>query len=156
MDAIALAAIEARLLRNPSEVVRLGRFEIRGVLGRGSMGTVFRAWDLKLERSVALKTVRAAVGMAGFWNESLVRRLIGEAAMVARFNHPHVVTVHDVHDAADAAYFVMELVEGPSLQELLGKGARLGPEAPQRAPRAGRRHQAYRFRHRVLRVLASA
>ena len=92
------------------------------------MGTVFRAWDLKLERWVAVKTVRAAAGMAGFWNESLVRRLIVEAAMAARFNHLHVVTVHDVHDAADAAYVVMELVEGPSLQELLQGGARLGVE----------------------------
>jgi serine/threonine-protein kinase len=48
--------------------------------------------------------------------------------MVARFNHPHVVTVHDVHEAADAAYVVMELVEGTSLQEMLRLGARLGPE----------------------------
>jgi serine/threonine-protein kinase len=128
VDAVALAAMETRLLRRPGEVARLGRFEVRGILGRGSMGTVFRAWDLKLERWVAVKTVRAALGMASFWDESLVRRLVVEAAMAARFNHPHVVTVHDVHEAADAAYIVMELVEGPSLQELLRGGARLGPE----------------------------
>jgi CheY-like chemotaxis protein len=128
VDAVALAAIEVRLLRRPGEVARLGRFEIRAILGRGSMGTVFRAWDLKLERWVALKTVRAAAGMASFWDESLVRRLVVEAAMVARFNHPHVVTVHDVHEAADAAYVVMELVEGTSLQDLLRNGARIGPE----------------------------
>jgi CheY-like chemotaxis protein len=128
VDAVSLAAIEARLLKRPGEVARLGRFEVRGILGRGSMGTVFRAWDLKLERWVAVKTVRAAAGMSGFWDESLVRRLVVEAAMVARFNHPHVVTVHDVQDAADAAYVVMELVEGTSLQELLRNGARLGPE----------------------------
>jgi serine/threonine-protein kinase len=128
VDAVSLAAIETRLARRPSEVARLGRFEIREILGRGSMGTVFRAWDLKLERWVALKTVRAAAGMASFWDESLVRRLVVEAAMVARFNHPHVVTVHDVQDAADAAYLVMELVEGTSLQGLLRGGARMGPE----------------------------
>jgi CheY-like chemotaxis protein len=128
VDAASLAAIEARLVRRPGEVARLGRFELRGILGRGSMGTVFRAWDLKLERWVAVKTVRAASGMAGFWDEGLVRRLVVEAAMVARFNHPHVVTLHDVHDAADAAYVVMELVEGTSLHELIRNGARLGPE----------------------------
>jgi len=128
VDAVSLAAIEARLLRRPGEVARLGRFEMRGILGRGSMGTVFRAWDLKLERWVAVKTVRAAAGMASFWDESLVRRLVVEAAMVARFNHPHVVTLHDVQDAADAAYVVMELIEGESLQELLRGGARLRPE----------------------------
>jgi eukaryotic-like serine/threonine-protein kinase len=128
VDAVALAAMETRLLRHPGEVARLGRFEVRGILGRGSMGTVFRAWDLTLERWVAIKTVRAAAGMASFWDESLVRRLVVEAAMVARFNHPHVVTVHDVQEAADAAYLVMELVEGTSLQELLRSGARLGAE----------------------------
>jgi serine/threonine-protein kinase len=92
------------------------------------MGTVFRAWDVKLERWVAIKTVRAGSGMAGFWTDDLVRRLVSEAAMVARFNHPHVVAVHDVQDAADAAYIVMEFVDGVSLQELLHRSARLGPE----------------------------
>jgi serine/threonine protein kinase len=92
------------------------------------MGTAFRAWDVKLERWVALKTVRAAAGMANFWNEDLVRRLVVEATLPARFNHPHVVTVHDVHDAADAAYVIMELVDGISLQELLRNGGRLTVE----------------------------
>jgi serine/threonine-protein kinase len=128
VDAMTLATIEARLLRHPGEVARLGRFEIRGILGRGSMGTVFRAWDLKLERWVAIKTVRAAAGMAGFWDEGVVGRLVMEATMVARFNHPHVVTVHDVHEASDAAYLVMEIVEGTSLQKMLRNGARLGVE----------------------------
>ena len=128
VNAAALAAIEARLLRGGAGVVQLGRFEVRGILGRGSMGTVFRAWDVKLERWVAIKTVRAGSGMAGFWTDDLVRRLVSEAAMVARFNHPHVVAVHDVQDAADAAYIVMEFVDGVSLQELLHRSARLGPE----------------------------
>jgi serine/threonine-protein kinase len=128
VDAAYLAGIESRLLRGPGEVAQLGRFEIRGILGRGSMGTVFRAWDLKLERWVAVKTVRAALGMAGFWDDGLVRRLVVEAAMVARFNHPHVITIHDVQEATDAAYIVMELVDGITLQELVRNGARMGPD----------------------------
>jgi serine/threonine-protein kinase len=127
LNAAELAAIEARL-RGGAGIVQLGRFELRGILGSGSMGTVFRAWDIKLERWVAIKTVRAGTGMSGFWDDDLVRRLVSEATMVARFNHPHVVAVYDVQDAADAAYFVMEFVEGASLQELLGNGGRLGPE----------------------------
>ena len=127
LNAAELAAIEARI-RSGVGVVPLGRFEVRGILGRGSMGTVFRAWDVKLERWVAIKTVRAGTGMSGFWDDDLVRRLVSEAAMVARFNHPHVVAVYDVEDAADAAYFVMEFVEGASLQELLRNSRRLGPE----------------------------
>ena len=121
IDAATLAAMEARL-EGAAGVVRLGRFEVRSVLGRGSMGTVFQAWDTKLERGVAIKTVRAGAGMAPFWDGDLVRALVAEAAMVARFNHPHVVSVYDVHDARDAAYIVMELVDGTSLEGLLQHG----------------------------------
>lgn len=119
VDAAMLATIEARLQYGAADVVPLGRFELRGILGRGSMGTVFKAWDTKLERWVAIKTVRAGVGMAEFWDGDLVRSLVAEAAMVARFNHPHIVSVFDVQDATDAAYIVMELIDGVSLEDLL-------------------------------------
>lgn len=119
LTAATLAGMEARLLRESTGVVRLGRFELRAILGRGSMGTVFKAWDTKLERWVAIKTVRAGAGMADLWDGDLVRGLVAEAAMVARFNHPHVVAVHDVQDATDAAYIVMEYVDGTSLEHLL-------------------------------------
>jgi eukaryotic-like serine/threonine-protein kinase len=118
VTAATLTAIETRLSVQGSPLVRLGRFEMRAILGRGSMGTVFKAWDTKLERWVAIKTVRAGAGMAE-WDGDVVRGLVAEAAIVARFNHPHVVAVHDVCDATDAAYIVMELVDGPSLEEVL-------------------------------------
>jgi len=119
VNAATLAAIEARLDVQGSAIVRLGRFEVRTILGRGSMGTVFKAWDTKLERWVAIKTVRAGKGMAEFWDGDVVRGLVSEAAMVARFNHPHVVSVYDVQDATDAAYIVMEFVDGVSLEDLV-------------------------------------
>ena len=128
VDAAALAAIEERLERGGEGGVRLGRFELRAILGRGSMGTVFRAWDTKLERPVAVKTVRAGAELAGFLDGGRVRRLVAEATMAARFNHPHVVAVHDVQDARDAAYLVLELVDGLSLQELVSRVGRLSPE----------------------------
>jgi len=126
VNAATLAAIEARLSVQGTALVRLGRFEVRAILGRGSMGTVFKAWDPKLERWVAIKTVRAGAGMAEFWDGDVVRGLVSEAAMVARFNHPHVVSVHDVQDATDAAYIVMEFVDGMSLEDLLHQ-SRLTP-----------------------------
>jgi serine/threonine-protein kinase len=135
LNAAALAAFESRLLRGGASIDRLGRFELRAILGRGSMGTVFKAWDTTLERWVAVKTVRAGAGMAGFWDDDLVRRLVSEAAIVARFNHPHVVAVHDVRDAADAAYIVMELVDGLSLEALLRSSGRL--PADRTAPLVG-------------------
>ena len=128
ITAATLAAMEARLLRESAGVVPLGRFELRAILGRGSMGTVFKAWDTKLERWVAIKTVRAGTGMAFVWDGDLVRGLVAEAAMVARFNHPHVVAVHDVQDATDAAYIVMEYVDGTSLEHLVRRASLgLGP-----------------------------
>ena len=126
VNAATLAAIEARLSVQGTALVRLGRFEVRAILGRGSMGTVFKAWDPKLERWVAIKTVRAGAGMAEFWDGDVVRGLVAEAAMVARFNHPHVVAVYDVQDATDAAYIVMEFVDGMSLEDLLHR-SRLVP-----------------------------
>jgi DNA-binding response OmpR family regulator len=126
VNAATLAAIEARLDVQGTAVVRLGRFEVRSILGRGSMGTVFKAWDTKLERWVAIKTVRAGAGMAEFWDGDVVRGLVSEAAMVARFNHPHVVSVYDVQDATDAAYIVMEFVDGVSLEDLVHR-VRLPP-----------------------------
>ena len=126
VNAATLAAIEARLDVQGTGVVRLGRFEVRSILGRGSMGTVFKAWDTKLERWVAIKTVRAGAGMAEFWDGDVVRSLVSEATMVARFNHPHVVAVYDVQDASDAAYIVMEFVDGMSLEDLVHR-TRLTP-----------------------------
>lgn len=128
LDAQVLAAIEERLLAGHADGARLGRFELRGIVGRGAMGTVFEAWDTKLERAVAVKTVRAGAPVLNHWNADGGRRLVSEAGMVARLNHPHVVAVHDVQDAIGAAYVVMELVEGLTLHELLVHRGRLAPE----------------------------
>src|SRR5262249_13763373 len=124
-------------LRAGTAVVRLGRFELRALVGHGALGTGFKAWGTKLERWVALKTVRAGAGMKDFWDVDPVRSLVAEAAVGARLNHPHrgslrhVVSVHDVHDAADAAYVVMEFVDGVSLEDLLQRG---GLEISRTAP----------------------
>ena len=130
MNAETLGAMEARLASGAA-VAHLGRFEVRTILGHGAMGTVFKAWDSTLGRWVAIKTVRAGAGLAGFWDVDLVKSLVAEAAMVARFNHPHVVSVHDVQEGADAAYVVMEFVDGASLEDLLQKG---GLEIARTAP----------------------
>jgi serine/threonine-protein kinase len=87
------------------------------------MGTVFRGWDPRLKRAVALKTLHS-----GALADVLAvppTRLIEEAAMAARFNHPHIVAVYDVEDAPEAPFVVMELVQGVSLHQRLRFG-RLG------------------------------
>ena len=95
---------------------RLGRYEILGWLGRGSMGQVYVAEDPSLGRRVALKIVRPLAGGA----PELERRLAREARAMARLSdHPNVVTVYDVGTAGERTFVAMELVEGTALDRYL-------------------------------------
>nr|WP_134005371.1 serine/threonine-protein kinase [Streptomyces sp. 846.5] len=117
-----------------------GRFELLDRLGSGGMGTVWRARDLALHREVALKEVRPAdpALMEGDPSRAalLRERVLREAWALARLQHPHVVTIHQIIEAPDTPYpwIVMELVRGTSLQERLEHG----PLAAQEAARLGR------------------
>jgi serine/threonine protein kinase len=101
----------------------LGRYRILGELGRGAMGTVYRALDPLIEREVAIKTLSAALP-----EEQLAEvreRFLREAKSAGRLNHPNVVTVYDVGEHEGLAYIAMELLEGQSLQKILRHGERL-------------------------------
>ena len=106
--------------------VFLGRYQVLGIIGQGGMGTVFKGWDPKLRRQVALKTVHLAA-LAGGDAAGLVRSLVAEAVTVASVSHPNIVAVYDVEDAADAAFMAMELVDGVSLQAYLDQRGALTP-----------------------------
>ncbi len=105
-----------------------GRFELRGRLGSGGMGTVWRAFDLALEREVALKEVRLADTDIADADPEVVRmmreRVMREARALARIDHPNVVTIHHIVDSPDMPHpwLVMELVRGRSLQDRLADG----------------------------------
>jgi serine/threonine-protein kinase len=89
------------------------RYEALGVLGRGGMSTVFRAWDRELEREVALKVMSAGAG-----GDGAVARLRNEARVLARLEHPGLVPVHDVGTLPDGrVFYVMRLVRGRRLDE---------------------------------------
>ena len=126
--ALRVAELEERLRERETsggQAVRLGRYDVLEVLGRGGMGSVFRGWDPRLKRPVALKTLHAGGDLTSYLEGGLAARLLEEATMAARFNHPHIVAVHDVEDAPEAAFIVMELVEGVSLEDLLRRDGRL-------------------------------
>jgi tetratricopeptide (TPR) repeat protein len=89
-----------------------GRYRLDAEIGRGGMGIVFRAWDVELERPVAVKVLASALE-AGEARDRLLR----EARAAAALSHPHVVSVHDVGEHQGMPYFVMELVDGPSLKQ---------------------------------------
>ncbi|HEY3937288.1 MAG TPA: protein kinase [Bryobacteraceae bacterium] len=96
---------------------RIGPYEILSALGAGGMGEVFRAWDYRLEREVAVKVVKSA-GYDPDWQQ----RFLQEARAVGGVNHPNILTVHDVGVEAGMPYLVTELVEGDSLKSVLTRG----------------------------------
>ena len=102
--------------------LRLGRYEVSEVIGQGSMGTVYLGRDPRLERPVALKTIRLDTTPGGQRLEML-DRLRREAVTIARFSQPNIIAVYDMGDAGDSAFIAMEFVDGASLREfILEKG----------------------------------
>jgi tetratricopeptide (TPR) repeat protein/tRNA A-37 threonylcarbamoyl transferase component Bud32 len=93
------------------------RYEVLGELGRGGMASVHRAHDHVLGRDVALKIVR----MAGDADD-LAERLAREARLVAQLDHPNIVPVFDFHRDGSALFYVMPLVEGLTLEDVLQDG----------------------------------
>lgn len=96
---------------------KLGKYEIRGELGRGAMGVVYEAFDPLIERRVAIKTIRTEVYESAN-PEAVLQRFEHEAKAAGRLNHPNVVTIYDYGQDAEGAFIVMELVEGKPLSTL--------------------------------------
>ncbi|MEU6115993.1 serine/threonine-protein kinase [Streptomyces sp. NPDC047117] len=127
-----------------------GRYRLEGRLGRGGMGTVWRAADELLGRQVAVKELNldddqagssttfgtlGTDGLGGSADVSVLReRMLREARTVAQIKHPNVIVVHDVVTQDDRPWIVMELVDGGSLADRLATG---GPLAPREAARIG-------------------
>ena len=104
--------------------MKIGRYEVIEKIGRGATGTVYKALDPLIERTVAIKTV------------SLVRlkeegaefegRFLREAQSAGRLSHPNIVTIYDVGETDEVAYIAMEYLSGPTLREIMDEG----PMAP--------------------------
>ena len=101
-----------------SESISFGKYELRGELGRGGMGVVFRAYHPELDRTVALKML---TGNA-FTSQDQRRRFAQEARLASRIRHPHIVSIHDVGDFGGQPYFTMDIVTGASVASHLTKG----------------------------------
>ena len=90
-------------------------YEILGELGRGGMGVVYQARQLGLHRTVALKMVLTGIHTG----PKDLARFRAEAAVIARLQHPNIVQIYDVGEAAGRPYFVLEFVAGGSLAQHL-------------------------------------
>ncbi|MFI7454655.1 Stk1 family PASTA domain-containing Ser/Thr kinase [Nonomuraea sp. NPDC049714] len=105
-----------------------GRYELDGVVGRGGMAEVYRARDIRLDRIVAIKTLRSDLAR----DHTFQARFRREAQSAASLNHPAVVAVYDtgedVTEGTPVPYIVMEYVDGRTLRDLLRADRRLLPE----------------------------
>jgi TolB-like protein/lipoprotein NlpI len=96
----------------------VGPFEVLSSLGAGGMGEVYRARDPRLEREVALKVLPAHA----LADDTARARLLREARMASKLNHPNVCTIYEVGEAEGQTYIAMELVAGQSLADRLAAG----------------------------------
>jgi eukaryotic-like serine/threonine-protein kinase len=110
---------EARRAAEAGPLPSVAGYQVLGVLGRGGMGVVYKARQAGLNRLVALKMVLAG-SHAG---SDAVARFEAEAEAVAQLQHPNIVQIYEIGEHQGLPFFSMELVEGPSLGDQLGRGA---------------------------------
>ncbi len=99
-----------------AELSKLGKYEIRGELGRGAMGVVYEGYDPLIERVVALKTIRADQ-LVGENARDIIARFRREAQAAGRLSHPNIVSIYDFGDDAGVWYIAMEYIKGRELKE---------------------------------------
>ena len=100
-----------------------GRYRLGSVLGQGGMAVVYRAEDLTLGRTVAVKILRESLAT----DPEFLERFRRDARAAARLNHPNIIAVYDVGQDGLSNYFVMEYVEGTDLRDLIREAGVLAP-----------------------------
>ncbi len=103
-------------------IMKAGRYEIVGELGRGAMGVVYKATDPVIGRAVAVKTIKLSEEGTGLSRPELLSRFQTEARAAGLLTHPNIVVVFDAGEEEGLYYITMELVEGKSVQLLLDAG----------------------------------
>ena len=117
LDGSPLSSIEERPpALKPGD--KLGNFQIVALIGRGGMGEVYRARDLRLKRDVAIKTLPS--GFAA--DRDRIARFEREARAASALNHPNIVSVFDIGTEGGVSFIVSELVDGETLAQLIKRG----------------------------------
>ena len=111
--------------RSALDEVFLGRYQVVEILGSGGMGTVFRGWDPRLQRAVALKTIHLARRESDEEEKKAASRLVAEAIAAAQIVHPNVVAIYDTEEVGAIAYVAMEYVHGTGLDRYLEERGKL-------------------------------
>src|SRR6266513_5922609 len=100
-----------------------GRYEVREHIATGGMATVFKTWDHRVERLVAIKVLRSMDKN----DLRAVERFRREALAAAALNHPNAVTIYDFVEEWGQYFLVMEYINGPTLKQLIGQSRQLQP-----------------------------
>lgn len=100
---------------------RIGNYEILEELGRGGMGVVYRAYQVSLNRIVALKVLSEQLGQ----DKVFIQRFEREAKAAAKLNHPNVVTIHDIGRDGETCFIAMECVEGKTVADMVRERGQL-------------------------------
>ncbi len=96
----------------------IGHYDVTALLGEGGMGQVWQATDTQLNREVALKILPDAFAA----DPDRLARFEREAKVLASLNHPNIAAIHGLEQSGDTRALVLELVEGPTLADRIGKG----------------------------------
>lgn len=130
------------------ELHSLGRYQIRGHIGRGTMGIVYRGYDPVLDREIAIKSVDLLPAIDDVRRQRFLSRFFQEAKIAARLLHPGIVVTHDAatDEATGIPFIAMELVTGGSLAERVSESSRLPWEDACRL--AGHLARALEYAHR--------
>jgi serine/threonine-protein kinase len=102
-----------------------GRYQVIGVLGRGSMGVVYKAKDPVIGRLLAVKSVPETLGLDTGKKQEYVKRLIQEAKAAGNLQHPNIVTIFDAGESELGPFIAMEYLDGVTLKEVLSSGKKL-------------------------------
>jgi len=105
----------------PTDLKKLGRYQVTGVLGRGAMGQVYKGVDPAINRPVALKTIRLDFVSDPAEMAELKERLNREAHAAGKLSHPNIVTIYDAGSEGDLQYIAMEYLEGRTLESMIKK-----------------------------------
>lgn len=105
-----------------SDLETIGKYTIEGVLGRGAMGVVYKAFDPNIARRVAVKTIHSNL-LSSEMGKEMLERFKTEAQAVGRLTHPNIVGIFDFDQDRGTPYFVMEFVEGKDLKTLIKQGS---------------------------------
>jgi len=97
---------------------QLGSHEIISLLGKGGMGEVYRARDTKLKRDVAIKILPDEFAR----DADRVSRFQREAELLASLNHPNIAAIYDLEEADGFRYLILEMVDGETLADRIGRG----------------------------------